>query len=62
MASNAQKTNAKGDTCFYGDWDEKSGMYVVFGDNSGFGYASYATQQQADAKAIELDKQLAERF
>ena len=55
------KTNGKGDTCFYGDWDESVGLYVVFGDNSGFAYATCSTQSEADAKAIRLDDELAAR-
>ncbi len=56
-----ERKNAKGDTSFYGDWDEESGSYVVFGDNSGFGYASFATQEQADHHAIQMDRDLIER-
>jgi hypothetical protein len=56
MAS--QQKNRKGDSCFYGDWDEKSMIYGVFGDHSSFCYATFATQIQADTHAIKMDKEV----
>lgn len=51
--------NSKGDTCFYGEWDEKSGAFCVFGDNSGFAYCSFASEAEAFAKTIEMNKEMA---
>jgi hypothetical protein len=36
---------------FYADYDEESCAYCVFGTESGFAYASYATQEEAEMDA-----------
>lgn len=37
----------KMDKAFYVEFDNDSGAYCVFGDNSGFAYASFAAEQSA---------------
>jgi len=44
------------DTSVYADLDEDSGMWCVFGDNSGFAYANSMDEQKAKDYAIELNK------
>lgn len=36
---------------FYAELDEESGFYCVFGDESGFAYESYASEQEAKEAA-----------
>ena len=58
---NTIRKNSKGDTTFYSDWDEGSGAFVVFGDNSGFGYASFADQESAIRRADSMSRELVNR-
>lgn len=50
-----RKQAIKMDKTFYSDFDDESGLYCVFGDNSGFAYHSFASSNEAMDKAIEMD-------
>ena len=54
-----QETRAEAwvkDTCVYADLDEKTGLYCVFGNNSGFAYANSLDKEKAEAYAAELNQ------
>ena len=40
---------------FYADFDEESGMWCVFGTESGFAYYSYADKESADERAEAME-------
>jgi hypothetical protein len=40
---------------FYAELDEDSGLFCVFGVESGFAYASYADEGEAQQKAIDMN-------
>jgi hypothetical protein len=44
------------DTELYADLDEQSGLWCVFGNNSGFAYKNSMDEQQAKDYAAELNK------
>lgn len=41
------------DKSFYVEFDEESGLYCVFGDNSGFAYSGHSTYEQAKEAKIK---------
>ncbi len=41
----------KKDDDFYAEYDEETGLYCVFGNNTGFAYASYADKGEAQEHA-----------
>lgn len=43
------------DVSFYHELDEETGDFCVFGDESGFAYASYSNEPEAKAKAEEMN-------
>jgi hypothetical protein len=45
------------DTSFYAELDEETGDFCVFGDNSGFAYASFASFPQAQESADEMNEE-----
>ena len=52
------KVNGKGDTYFYSEFDETTGYYCVFGDNSGHPYhrTSYVDQSEEEAIRMTIDQ------
>jgi hypothetical protein len=46
----------KQDKSFYVEFNNESGAYCVFGDNSGFAYAAYVSSVEAEAKSKEMNK------
>ncbi len=44
------------DASFYAELDEDTGDFCVFGDNSGFAYASFASLPQAQEEADKMNK------
>ncbi len=54
------KTNRRGDDAFYADLDEESGLYCVFGNQSGHAYGSYASLEEAKTTAKGLEEMFRE--
>lgn len=50
----AAKLDKNGD--FYADYDASSGLWCVFGTESGFAYGSYASEEEANEKARKHSK------
>jgi len=46
-----QKIAAKSDKHYYAEWDDDACGYGVFGDHTGFCYASYADKGEAEEEA-----------
>jgi hypothetical protein len=40
---------------FYEDFDEESGLWCVFGSETGHAYASYSDEEEARSKAEEMN-------
>lgn len=49
------------DTYFYAEWDDDSGLYCCFGDNSGFAYSSYSNMNEAERDADKRNARAKEK-
>ena len=49
------RNNRSEDTSFYADYDNETGLWCVFGDNTGFAYSSHADEGAAVAAAAAMN-------
>lgn len=49
------------DTEYYADFDEGTGLYCVFGDETGHAYASYASPEEAEREAKRMNEEAESR-
>ena len=55
------KPDKSSDKSFYAELDEDSGLYCVFGDNSGFAYSTYSSIEEAKEAAAKKNQELKNR-